>query len=97
MPGKSRVHVRVYGRVQGVFFRAFIKSVAEELGITGWVRNVEDGSVEIVAEGEEESLQKLIAEARKGPPLAFVERIEVEWDEYRGEFTNFQIKKRFFS
>lgn len=97
MPGKSRVHLRIYGRVQGVFFRAFMKSVADGLGITGWVRNVEDGSVEVVAEGEEEKLQKLIAEARRGPPLAFVERVEVNWEEYKGEFSDFQIRRRSFS
>jgi len=94
MPGRSRVHIRVYGRVQGVFFRAFIKSVADELGLTGWVRNVEDGSVEIVAEGDDEKLQKLIAEARRGPPMAFVERIDVEWGDYTGEFQDFRIRRK---
>ncbi|MEM0020711.1 MAG: acylphosphatase [Fervidicoccaceae archaeon] len=94
MPGKARVHIRVYGRVQGVFFRAFVKSHADRLGITGWVKNVEDGSVEIVAEGEEDKLKELIGEVRRGPPLAFVEKIEVDWEDYRGEFHDFQIKRR---
>jgi len=93
MPGKSRIHVRVYGRVQGVFFRAFTKSVAEDLGLKGWVRNVEDGSVEIVAEGNEEDLRKFLEEVRRGPPAAIVEKVDVEWEDYTGEFMGFAIRR----
>ncbi|HEW63946.1 acylphosphatase [Fervidicoccus fontis] len=91
MPGLARVHIKVYGIVQGVFFRSFTRKVAKELNVKGWVRNCIDGSVEIVAEGEEDALFKLINEVKKGPPAAVVENVDVSWEEYRGEFDDFVI------
>jgi acylphosphatase len=70
--------VRIQGRVQGVFFRNWTQSKALVLGVRGWVRNRSDGSVELAAYGEAESVEALIAECRSGPPAAKVERIEVE-------------------
>lgn len=93
MPGLARVHIKVYGRVQGVFFRAYTREIAQELNVRGWVRNCEDGSVEIVAEGEREKLEQLVEAARRGPPLAYVEKVEIEWQDYRGEFSGFYIKR----
>ncbi len=87
-----RAHLRIYGRVQGVFFRANMRSVAERLGVKGWVRNVPDGSVEAVLEGPRERVEEVIRWAHRGPPLARVDRVEVEWEEYRGEFDDFTIR-----
>ncbi len=87
-----RAHLRIYGRVQGVFFRANMRSVAERLGVKGWVRNVPDGSVEAVLEGPRDKVEEVIRWAHRGPPLARVDRVEVEWEEYRGEFDDFTIR-----
>lgn len=70
--------VRIHGRVQGVFFRDWTTDRALSLGVRGWVRNRLDGSVELLAHGEEEAVEALIAACRTGPPAARVERIEVE-------------------
>ncbi len=84
------IHVFVSGVVQGVGFRYFTKYVAEELGIKGWVRNLEDGRVEIKATGPEESIRKFLNKIREGPPLAEVRHVSVE-DEPLEEFTSFEI------
>lgn len=89
---KVRAHVLIKGRVQGVFFRAETRSQAYSLGLTGWVRNRWDGSVEAVLEGEDQKVQKMIAWCYKGPPAAVVEDVEVKWEEYKGEFTNFSVR-----
>jgi len=89
---KKRVHIFVSGRVQGVFFRANSKHFAEKLGLTGWVRNLEDGRVEIVAEGEEEKLKDFVALVKRGPITAKVEGAEVEWLQALSEFKDFQIR-----
>jgi len=73
----KHVSIRVYGRVQGVFFRASAKEEADELGIFGSVRNEYDGSVAIEAEGDDESIRKFIEWCKKGPKLARVERCDV--------------------
>ena len=83
-------HVLISGRVQGVWFRATTREKAEELGVTGWVRNTSDGRVEAVFMGEEEKVDKLIEWCHHGPPLAEVEKVEVEpytSDEEYKEFT----------
>jgi len=73
-----RRHLRVYGRVQGVFFRAWSERRARVLGLAGWVRNRRDGSVEILVEGDPATVTAFVAECRGGPPDARVERIEEE-------------------
>lgn len=88
-----RAHIYVSGLVQGVFFRASMQEVARSLGVRGWVRNLPDGRVEAVLEGEEDKVLKVIEWARKGPPLARVEEVKVEWEEYRGEFRDFSIRR----
>ncbi len=88
----ARVHIYVSGRVQGVFYRSNTRKKALELGLTGWVRNLPDGRVEIVAEGEREKLERLIEWCRRGPPLARVEDLEIRWEEPRGEFDSFTIR-----
>jgi len=89
---KVRAHVLIKGRVQGVFFRAETCSQAYSLGLTGWVRNRWGGSVEAVFEGEDQKVQKMITWCYKGPPAAVVEDVEVEWEEYKGEFTSFSVR-----
>jgi acylphosphatase len=87
---KARARVRVYGRVQGVFFRASAENEARRRGVTGWVRNCPNGSVELVAEGPKAKLEEFIAWCHRGPAHAEVERIEVDWENSTGEFTNFR-------
>lgn len=82
----------IEGRVQGVFFRAHTKEKAEELGLKGWVRNLPDGRVEAVFEGEKTSIEKMIAWCHVGPPLARVDKVEVRWEEPRDEFEGFSIR-----
>ena len=88
---KKRVIIRVYGIVQGVFFRANTRDFAQKLGLKGTVRNVLDGSVEIIAEGEEELLNKLISYAKIGPPSAEVYNIEIDWEEPKEDLPHFRI------
>lgn len=88
----KRVHLFVAGRVQGVFFRAHTRDLAQRLGLTGFVRNLPDGRVEVVAEGPEEKLQELIAFCHHGPPLAHVTGVEIHWEEPTGEFRGFSVR-----
>ena len=76
--GRATKRLRIYGQVQGVFYRAWTAETARALGLSGWVRNRSDGTVEIVAQGEEEAVERLIHRCRQGPPAARVERIDVE-------------------
>ena len=89
----GRIHIMVYGRVQGVFFRQNAKELASELGIKGYSRNLEDGSVEIVAEGHHQKLDKLIEFCKKGPKGASVESTKITYDEYKNEFEDFEIRQ----
>ncbi|RLF03438.1 MAG: acylphosphatase [Thermoprotei archaeon] len=86
-----RAYVRIYGIVQGVFFRANTRRVAKRLGLTGYVRNMSDGSVEAVFEGEGDKVRQAIEWCRHGPPLARVERVDVRYEPYRGEYDDFYI------
>lgn len=88
---KARAHILVSGQVQGVFFRDHTRRWAASLNLTGWVRNLMDGRVEVVAEGDKESIENLISRLREGPPMAYVENTEVNWEEYKGEFSDFRI------
>jgi len=92
MTEKIRVHIFVSGLVQRVFFRANTVETARKLGITGWVRNSPNGQVEAIFEGDRENIQKMIEWAKKGPPSAQVDGIKVDWQEYKGEFNNFEIR-----
>lgn len=89
--GLKQVHLSVRGRVQGVFFRASAQREAKRLGLTGWVKNRPDGGVEILAEGEEDELKELIAWANRGPSAARVERVDVRWRSFVGDFSDFRI------
>lgn len=89
---KVRAHVYASGRVQGVFFRSEIQDEALRHGLTGWVRNLPDGRVEAVFEGEKERVDRLIEFCRRGPPGARVAKVEVVWENYTGEFRDFRIR-----
>lgn len=84
-----RIHVLIHGRVQGVFFRASVVERALALGLTGWVRNRRDDSVECVAEGERPALDALLAYCRTGPPGAVVDEVSVRDERETGEFDSF--------
>ncbi|MFP4081442.1 MAG: acylphosphatase [Candidatus Aminicenantes bacterium] len=88
---EARAHIFVSGRVQGVFFRDHTQRWASSLQITGWVRNLRDGRVEVVAEGDREKINSLIGKLKKGPPSSYVENVEVNWEDYKGEFDGFRI------
>jgi acylphosphatase len=81
----ARVRAVIRGRVQGVFFRAETRDRARSLGLSGWVRNVPDGSVEAVFEGERERIESILDWCRRGPGLAEVEDVDVDWEQPRGE------------
>jgi len=87
----TRVRVRIRGRVQGVFFRAEARARAESLGVAGWIRNADDGSVEAVFEGGDEQVESLLRWCRRGPAGASVEEVEAVREEPAGE-TGFQVK-----
>ena len=87
---KTRVHVFVNGRVQGVFFRQKTKQHAEGAGVTGWIRNLPDGRVEAVFEGEETAVKELEEYCHYGPPSAIVTNVDSTWEPYCGEFSDFE-------
>ncbi len=87
----TRVRVRVRGRVQGVFFRAEARARAESLGLAGWVRNLPDGRVEAVFEGEDDRVESMVEWCRRGPAGAEVEAVDVEREEPVGE-TGFRVR-----
>lgn len=89
----KRVHVWVEGRVQGVFFRASAREKAVGLGLTGWVRNLPDGRVEIVAEGESRHIADFLDWCRTGPPRARVEECRVMEEKPREESGEFEVKR----
>lgn len=89
---KARFHATVEGRVQGVGFRYFVMDNAVSVGLTGWVRNRYDQSVEVVAEGERVALDRLKALLWKGPRSSFVSNVKIEWQAHQGEFTRFSVR-----
>lgn len=82
----------ISGHVQGVWFRANTRDKAEQLGLTGWVKNTYNGNVEAVFEGDEEIINEIIAWCHKGPSLANVSNVKVDFKDYTGEFQGFSIK-----
>ena len=92
MSDLAAVQAIVYGLVQGVYFRAFTSRKANELGITGYVRNTWEGTVEVHAEGERERLGKLIDHLRIGPSGARVEKVVINWSEYTGNYSGFSVR-----
>ena len=89
---KSRSHLFITGMVQGVFFRYTTKSEADRLGLKGWVKNLMNGGVEVIVEGEKGDVEKLIAWCYVGPSGAIVRSVDCEWEDYTGEYSFFSIK-----
>ncbi len=87
-----RAHVIVHGLVQGVWFRASTREEALRIGVTGWVRNLPDGSVEAVFEGEKKKVEEIVGWCHRGPSGAEVSRVDISWETYRGEFVQFDIR-----
>ena len=91
MVKKVRAHVVISGRVQGVFFRAETQRAVERFGVCGWVRNRRDGTVEAVFEGRQQDVDAALNWCWQGPPMARVDKVDVNWQDYSGEFEGFDI------
>jgi acylphosphatase len=89
---KVRAHVLVSGRVQGVFFRSETRYEAKKRRVKGWVRNLPDGRVEAIFEGEQGSVKELVEFCRRGPSGARITGIDVVWEDYTGKFEDFEIR-----
>ncbi|KKS23191.1 MAG: Acylphosphatase [Candidatus Nomurabacteria bacterium GW2011_GWC2_41_8] len=89
---QKQIVLKIYGKVQGVFFRDSSRKKAKELNLSGWARNEPDGMVQIVAEGEEKDLKKLIEWGADGPYHAKVEKMDAEWKTSTSQFDDFMIK-----
>jgi acylphosphatase len=87
----ERLHAVIRGNVQGVGFRYFIQRRARQLGLQGWVRNNDDGSVELVAEGDKPQLEQLQMAAEEGPRMARVQRVETHWSSATGGLDDFEL------
>lgn len=92
---EKRLHAVVSGVVQGVFFRAFVRFQAGQLGLTGWVKNLDDGRVEVMAEGSEEKLKEFLEKLKHGPPAAVVEKVDAEWSDSKHEFKTFEKRHEY--
>ena len=89
---KVRAHIFISGLVQGVFFRAYAQREANKRIVKGWVRNLRDGRVEVLVEGEEDAVNKLVEYCRRGSYHARVENVTITWEEYKGDFQDFKIR-----
>ena len=84
-------HVVISGKVQGVFYRAETQKAARQRGVTGWVRNRADGTVEAVFEGGENDVASMIEWCKSGSPAAKVDNVDVDWETYTGDFSAFEV------
>ncbi len=92
MAEMAHLSAKVYGRVQGVFFRYFVQNTARNLRLNGYVRNLPSGdTVEVQADGNKQELEKLIEQLKTGPPGAKIEKVEIKWSDYSGQSTTFSI------
>lgn len=92
IPMTKRVHVFYAGRVQGVGFRMTVEETAQALGVVGWVKNLRDGRVELIAEAEELQLNRFLEALRTGPMKNFIQRIDVTWGHASDTFDEFEIR-----
>ena len=91
MEKQVRAHAIISGRVQGVFFRVETQRAAEGFGVFGWVRNRPDGTVEAVFEGAQQTVDNVLNWCNHGPGMARVDKVDVSWQDYTGEFNSFDI------
>ncbi len=89
---RERAHVYVSGQVQGVFFRDSAREKAEQLGLTGWVKNLPDGRVEALFEGPSERVREMVRWCERGPSHAEVEEVDTEFEASEGDFTSFEVR-----
>jgi acylphosphatase len=89
---KINIHVVISGRVQGVWFRASTKQKADQLGLKGWVKNTSDGKVEAVFEGEESIVKEMIKWCHQGPPLGYVQNVEIKNQTVTNGYDDFSVK-----
>ncbi len=87
-----RAQVVIHGIVQGVFFRASTRDEAIRIGVGGWVRNLPDGTVQALFEGEKKKVEEIVGWCHKGPPGARVDKVDIEWEAYKGEYKLFDIR-----
>ncbi|UCC11261.1 MAG: acylphosphatase [candidate division WOR-3 bacterium] len=92
MNEQKQVHVWVSGIVQGVFFRAHTRQVAQSLHVSGWVRNLHDGRVEITAQGTQDALERFVEWCHHGPSMSRVDKIDVRWEDVTQTFDDFEIR-----
>ena len=93
MSDSAAFHAIAQGRVQGVFYRAFVARNAAGFALCGYVRNLPDNSVEIYAEGTRKQLEKLVAQIKQGPPGASVDNLELTWAKYTGQYSDFSVTR----
>jgi len=91
-PDLRRLHIFIFGNVVGIGFRSWVLALARRERLLGWVRNTREGTVEIVFEGEREKLRKVLSFCKRGPITARVSHIEIEWGDYTGEFSRFEVR-----
>ena len=91
MSGQKRIDAIVKGRVQGVGFRYFVQREASKLGLTGEVKNLPDGNVRVIAEGDESALKKLIQKLHEGPSMSRVQEVSVNWENGLDQYQSFEI------
>tara|TARA_B110000014_G_scaffold170281_1_gene120955 strand:+ start:265 stop:543 length:279 start_codon:yes stop_codon:yes gene_type:complete len=88
---KQRIHIFLTGKVQGVFFRQATKVVAIKNNVTGWVKNLENGEVEILLEGDDKNVNSVIDWCRNGPANSRVDEVKIEQQEFSGQYSNFEV------
>lgn len=91
MSSRERVHLIIFGDVQRVGFRSFVLRQAQDLRCVGWVKNREDGAVEVVAEGPKEKLEELVRVCKRGPDVAWVKQVDVVWEDATNAFESFDV------
>jgi acylphosphatase len=89
---KARAHIYIDGRVQGVFYRGFTQNIALKLKLKGWVRNLRDGRVEAVFEGDKEVVEEAIRQCSIGPPASRITGIDVQWEAYNDQDKDFSVR-----
>jgi acylphosphatase len=89
----KRAHVFIKGKVQGVFYRVWVRTQAERLGLTGWVKNLSDGRVEAVFEGPKDKIEEIITKCKIGPSVAGVKQIDIKWEKATKEYAGFEIER----
>lgn len=97
MPEDVQLNAVITGRVQAVGFRFFVIRRATQRRLTGWVRNLANGDVEVMAEGSSEALSELLADLREGPPAAWVKSVQVQWRAATGQFDDFRVAPTSYS